>query len=329
MRLFIMAMLFLCISMTNIAAYNRAQNDKKAQAYTYFLTGKILEIEGDFEGAYEQYMKAKSLDKDYGSELDYRIGITLFHMNRLKEAEDVLKGLIKKDKSNDLAYVLLMALIGSEEGRNNDLNDVYRKMLEYKMNIDPNNAEYPFQIGYNYMKEGNFDSAAVYFEKAVKLQGPFSAKAAYFLAVINEKQGDTQKAIDSLEQALDLIQSPDIMNYLAYLYAKEGIKLDKAKELAQKAIEQRPDEPAFADTLGWVYFKMGDLDNALKYLIKAGVKEDPEVYYHLGKVYFEKGDYAKAKSYLELALDWANTDDYQVRQDILDILDRINGRIEK
>ncbi len=299
------------------------ENNPVAKAYGHFLLGKMFEAEGSYDSAYDEYLKAKSLDPNYGSELDYRIGITLFYMNKHKEAEHVLMDLIEKDRSNDLAYLLLMAMMGTEEGRSDDINRIYRKMLLYKMSIKPEDAEYPFQIAYSYMKEGRMEDAKQYFEKASELNGPFSAKALYFLAVIYERQGQRKMAIESLEHALDLIQSPDIINYLAYLYAKEGIKLQKAKSLAEKAVSLKPDEPAFADTLGWIYYKLGDLDNALKYLLQAGVKEDPEVYYHLGKVYYEKGDYAKAKSYLELALDWANSDDYRIREDILAILDKI------
>lgn len=75
-------------------------------------------------------------------------------------------------------------------------------------------------------------------------------------------------------------------NNLAWTYAEGNVKLDEAWKLAQKAVEDQPDEPHWLDTLGWVQFKRGDLAGAIKTL-KRVAESDPQAnyaHYHLAEV---------------------------------------------
>jgi len=60
-----------------------------------------------------------------------------------------------------------------------------------------------------------------------------------------------------------------------------------------------PNNGAYLDSLGWAYFKLNDLENAEKYLMKADrfVKDDPVIYDHLGDLYHKLGDLKKARDY--------------------------------
>jgi tetratricopeptide (TPR) repeat protein len=98
----------------------------------------------------------------------------------------------------------------------------------------------------------------------------------------------------------------DALNYLGYSYADRGVNLEEAHLLINKALELKPDNGYIIDSLGWVYFKLGKYDDALKNLLKAAeiVKDDPVIFEHLGDVYYSKGIPEKAREFWEKAIEF-------------------------
>ena len=90
----------------------------------------------------------------------------------------------------------------------------------------------------------------------------------------------------------------ETLNYLAYLYAEEGINLEESLEMAVKAVELEPTNGAYQDTLGWIYFKLNRLDDAQTTLERAVtlVADDPVIQEHMGEVYSRKKLYDKARA---------------------------------
>ena len=83
-----------------------------------------------------------------------------------------------------------------------------------------------------------------------------------------DRGADAEKA---LRQVLVLEPAnPNALNYLGYLLAMRGDKLDEAVQLVRKALEAEPDNGAYLDSLGWAHFKRGDLAEAEKYLGRGG-----------------------------------------------------------
>ncbi len=80
--------------------------------------------------------------------------------------------------------------------------------------------------------------------------------------------------------------SAETLNYLAYIWAEQGIQLEQAEAFIAKALSQDPDNGAYLDTRGWIQYKRGDYANALKNLRVALRKtgDDPAVLDHLGDV---------------------------------------------
>ena len=113
----------------------------------------------------------------------------------------------------------------------------------------------------------------------------------FYLAVAQERLGKYKKAIVSLENALKKKpESSRAMNFLGYLYADMNIKLDESLQLINKALNYEPENGAYLDSLGWVYYRLGKFELALSTLIKAEkiiVKDtvDPVVYDHIGDTY--------------------------------------------
>jgi Flp pilus assembly protein TadD len=86
-------------------------------------------------------------------------------------------------------------------------------------------------------------------------------------------------------------------NALGYSLAERGIRLDEARTLVQKALALAPNDPFIVDSLGWVEFKSGHLEQAAKLLNQAfQQKEDPEIAAHLGEVLWQQGQQAQARA---------------------------------
>jgi tetratricopeptide (TPR) repeat protein len=78
----------------------------------------------------------------------------------------------------------------------------------------------------------------------------------------------------------------DALNYLGYSYADKGIHLKEALSLIQRAYDLKPDSGYILDSLGWVYYKLGKYQEALKYLNNSiqSVNDDPVLFEHIGDV---------------------------------------------
>ena len=114
-----------------------------------------------------------------------------------------------------------------------------------------------------------------------------------------ERKGDYVQAEKYFEKCLNLApDDAEAQNYLGYMYAEQGMKLDRAKELVQKAVRSEPKNPAYLDSLGWILFKLRQPQEALGYILKAielSEKPDPTLYDHLGDIYVALDQLDKAR----------------------------------
>ncbi len=96
-------------------------------------------------------------------------------------------------------------------------------------------------------------------------------------------------------------------NYLGYMWADREVNLKEALELITRAVSLDPENSAYLDSLGWVHFRLGDLEEAERWLRRAvdlgGGLGDGTIFCHLGEVLLEGGDRTEARRYLVLGLD--------------------------
>ena len=84
--------------------------------------------------------------------------------------------------------------------------------------------------------------------------------------------------------------NPQAYNALGYAYADRGERLQEARQLIEKALALSPEDGFILDSMGWVLFRLGDLNGALTYLERSYAKrEDPEIAAHLGEVLWAMG----------------------------------------
>ena len=90
-------------------------------------------------------------------------------------------------------------------------------------------------------------------------------------------------------------------NYLAYMWAEKGVKLDQAFKYVSKALKLNPKSGAFLDTLGWIYYMNEQYKEALEQISHAAeiIPDDPTIIDHLGDVFDKLGDEKQALSHWE------------------------------
>jgi Tfp pilus assembly protein PilF len=106
------------------------------------------------------------------------------------------------------------------------------------------------------------------------------------------KKFDASEA--EFRKVLDMdADSASALNYLGYMLADRGVRLDEAQKMISRALEMDPDNGAYLDSLGWVYYRQNRLEDAEQALVRAlsknGVGQDPTVHDHLGDVYLKLG----------------------------------------
>jgi tetratricopeptide (TPR) repeat protein len=141
----------------------------------------------------------------------------------------------------------------------------------------------------------------------------------YFqLASACERSGHFDEAEAGFRKVLELNpKRADAMNYMAYMWAEKGVRLDEAGEWITKAMALGSNVGAFIDTLGWVYYQQGKYDEALPQLLRAAelVPDDPSVFDHLGDCAMSLGRPQEARAYWLKSLELAPNDAIQAKAD--------------
>lgn len=133
-------------------------------------------------------------------------------------------------------------------------------------------------------------------EKAVK-NLPNTPELVYDYALAAERVNKPEIMESELRKAI--AAKPDFAaayNALGYSFADRNIKLDEAVKLIEKALSLSPNDHYMLDSLGWAYYRKGNLDKAIGYLQEAyRINQDPEIAAHLGEVLWQKGQHKEAK----------------------------------
>jgi tetratricopeptide (TPR) repeat protein len=175
-----------------------------------------------------------------------------------------------------------------------------RKTIE----LDPANAQAFGMLGDIFAMRGKLEDATHEFEKWSNRQ-PRSIAAHTMVALLLEKQHKQPEARRRYERILEIDpQAAIAANNLAWLYTEAGGNLDLATDLAQRAKSQVPDQPAFNDTLGWIYYKKDLVEQAVPFFTQAIEKDGdtPLYHYHLGLAYAKQGEDSRAIASLKRAL---------------------------
>jgi len=155
-----------------------------------------------------------------------------------------------------------------------------------------------------YLRQSRLDQAKARLEAAsTRLEKPVGP--ATLIGMILETQGKPAEARKFYERALAIDSgAPVASNNLAWQYAEAGDNLDVGLKLAQTAKSKLPANAQVTDTLGWLYYKKGLTNIAIRTLLQATEQNPsaPGIQYHLGLAYLQNGQEQQARRSLERAL---------------------------
>lgn len=161
----------------------------------------------------------------------------------------------------------------------------------------PENPEYPFYQGMAWQQFGDNQRAVEEMTRAARIAPDF-VDAWVQLGNLYSILLDHADSDAAYERALEL--APDnalINNNYAYALSERGVQLERAQRMAESALAGDPDNASYLDTMGWIYFQLGQYERALTY-IRRSVDIDPAsatVYEHLGDCYARLGETDKAR----------------------------------
>ena len=119
---------------------------------------------------------------------------------------------------------------------------------------------------------------------------PQNETLLYEYAILLEQKKRHKDAMKRMQQLLLLNPNhADALNFVGYSWADDNIHLQKALDYITRALELKPNSGYIHDSLGWVYYRLGDYEKALKELDTATQlqEDDPHIYEHLGDTYWK------------------------------------------
>jgi tetratricopeptide (TPR) repeat protein len=165
------------------------------------------------------------------------------------------------------------------------------------------------------------DDQKKYQEALTMLQGavekfPDQTQLRFYLGSMYDRLGDTNQSISQMKKVLDLDRdNVQAMNFLAYTYAESGRELETAESLSRRALELQPQDGYILDTVGWVLFKRGKMEESIRYLERAfhAKADEAVIAEHLGDAYLRFELWQKALRMYRKAADLETDTDKAAR----------------
>ena len=270
----------------------------------------------------------------------------LYILKEYEKSQQTLKPLLEKNLHQIQVY-RLMGLIASEQNHFDEAEGFFKKITQ----IDPKNKFGWLSLSFLYNQQQEYNRAIITLQDGIShlpndndLLGFYGStlnqlkrydEAVKILEKVHQAEPDDLNIIVSLGVAYEELkmfaesdslhesairQFPEealLLNNYSYSLGERGIHLDRALEMAKKAVSIEPENGAFLDTIGWIYFKTGDYEKAKEFIQKAITKreESAVVVEHLGDVYFKLGNIEKAREYWNQALQ-KDPDNKELKQKI-------------
>jgi len=220
-------------------------------------------------------------------------------------------------KPNDAAAYRLLGDIDFRVNNRAEAIDAYNRSIE----LDPTQAGTRLELGNLFIEKGDNSSAAEVFRAAVQAL-PYDVDLKLALALAEDRLDRFEAARAAYEEVLRLrprqvVASNNLAALIADGWPHDKKLLEQARRLAES--HRNSTNPTLIDTLGWVEYRLGNLDDAVRLLQSAALDgDDAEIRYHLGRAYLAQGRRAEARSELKLAI--AGNKSFRGRDDALTAL---------
>jgi tetratricopeptide (TPR) repeat protein len=309
------------------AALERDPNNKRLRLqYARLLAVSDL---GAAERQFEQLVENHPDDR----ELQFTLGLVYRENQKPAKAEALLETLSNEDPEND-GVRFYLGLIKEDQGNSNDAISLFKDVKPGKVfgqaqaryadlmskagrldeaiaQLQTLRSAYPSQYSTltlisadTLTRSGRLKESHALLSDALE-QHPEDKDLLYTRSMVNEKRQDLEGMEKDLRTMLSI--DPDnaaALNALGYTLTVHTDRLDEAYALIKRAIALQPDDPAIMDSMGWIEYRRGNLNEALQYLEQAyAAFPDPEVAAHYGEVLWKTGKKEEARKIWRAALD--------------------------
>tara|TARA_R100001143_G_scaffold63592_2_gene73090 strand:- start:32866 stop:34554 length:1689 start_codon:yes stop_codon:yes gene_type:complete len=181
-------------------------------------------------------------------------------------------------------------------------------LSESASNYAPDNSFIQFFTGAAYMLTHQYEEAEEWLQNATLSPSQRTFRSVIYgtLGDVKNELGKWDESVDSFQNALRLDRNNhNALNNYAYYLSLRNENMDEALEMSKRAVEMEPQNASYLDTLGWIYYKKGDFEQALEYIQQAVAtgNASAEVYEHLGDVYEALGELNNARISWEKAFE--------------------------
>ena len=294
----------------NISIFN-CKNEAHVSAEILYITANALSSQSIYPLSNFYLNLAKFLNEDFHS-YDTLLAENFYKIENFKEAKKIYNSLSKKGEAYSWYSAKQLARIYLQEEEKEKaikiISDTYDDLINKEIYETFDYAEFLKN------NERFKDSIKFYSEiiSKVKNNHPLYAEATDGRGVAYERIGEWENAEKDLLASLKA--NPDqayVINYLAYSWIEQGVKIEQSLSMLEKANKLRSNDPYIIDSLGWALFKLNRFKESKKYLQLAVrlMPGDPIVNDHYGDVLWKNGNEIQARYYWNYVLNLEKAED--------------------
>lgn len=318
--------------------FYKAGNKKKADEIFFSLARQISTDSRLMMAAVDEYLSVENFD----------------------DALIIFKRMLTVEPENSTLHFLTgMAYQGKED---------YKSAIFHFLKIKPSHNQYrktSLSIAYLYKLSENSKAAIEFLKKRIKefprdvdmitylssfyenakqydqsiallnqalIDSPKNTALLFRLGAVHDKAGSKPDSIAAMKRLIEIDpKDASALNFLGYTYADQGIHLDEALDLIQRAMALKPDDGYITDSLGWTYYKLKNFEKAVEYLKKAAELTAYEsiIADHLGDAYMELDQYENALNAYKKALANIKEDDVELGKSLKEKIKALEKQLEK
>ncbi len=262
---------------------------------------------GRFDDAVASFRKIAEVDPQTASRVAVHIVDTYRqakNLTKAREEAERAKAQFPKDRMVTLVHASLLADMGKAPEAAKEIRALLTGEKDRETHIA---LAQIWEKGKNYAEmEKSLGAAEKLSTNPSEREGIYFMRGAMF-----EKMKRFDDAEAEFRKVLAVSpDSPGALNYLGYMLADRNVRLDEARKMISRAVELDPNNGAYLDSLGWVYYRLNMLPEAETQLVRSleRVGKDPTVYDHLGDVYFKQGKIKEAIAQWQISLkEWESS----------------------
>ncbi|MDA1098327.1 MAG: tetratricopeptide repeat protein [Proteobacteria bacterium] len=190
---------------------------------------------------------------------------TAANMNSLDRIDDTIALLrsMAKERPDDTSALITVARILRSQDRFDDAITAFAEIFARIGTLEPQHWSLLYERGIAFERSKRWAAAEADFLKALEFRP----------------------------------DEPRVLNYLGYSWIDQGLNLNRARGMIEKAVSKRPNDGYVVDSLGWAYYRLGQYDEAVKHLERAVElrPQDPIINDHLGDAYWRAGRRLEAR----------------------------------